>query len=80
MPTRCNNGGLLILNIINISSICFGCLYTHHQEGRSCCVLLQMVLCSANRDLDEVYIVEDRICVVLVMKKKCELDATMVVY
>jgi NADH:ubiquinone oxidoreductase subunit 5 (subunit L)/multisubunit Na+/H+ antiporter MnhA subunit len=33
MPTRCNNGGLLRLNIINISSTCFGCLYTHHQEG-----------------------------------------------
>jgi hypothetical protein len=46
IPTRCNNGGLLILKIINISSTCFGCLYTHHQEGRSCCVLLPMVLCS----------------------------------
>jgi hypothetical protein len=46
IPTRYNNGGLLIFNIINISSTCFGCLYTHHQEGRSCCVLLPVVLCS----------------------------------
>jgi hypothetical protein len=39
-------GDLLIFNIINISSTCFRCLYTHHQESRSSCVLLPVVLCS----------------------------------
>jgi hypothetical protein len=34
IPARYNSG-LLIFSIINISSTCFGCLYTHHQESRS---------------------------------------------
>jgi hypothetical protein len=42
-------------NIVNISSTCFGCLYTHHQEGRSCCVLLLMVCsgCSCDGSSEE---------------------------
>jgi hypothetical protein len=64
MPTRCSNGGLLILNIINIFSTCFGCLYTHHQEARSCCcqwccVLVVAVMVPVRRVLRCVHCYED---------------------